>query len=288
MSRTRTISFCLIGTGVIAWAVAGRPLLTDHELEVPLNPFGINRGPYGEVLAMAMQGPIGKYAEVGISGAAHSHPAEAPRDDQEHDSGAGIPLKAKFDQLLSSLSELPEVRTNPNAASEGLKRHLRQQTERKLRLAYQLDPSNYGNYNSLHFFLTEPAVSTRRVLNAESVRLADETIRYCLAREDDPRPALTAAAAATNVLQLMFSGPSGEPASHSPGQMRQWLDLLDHSLARHFQLSRQWDESGNWELLSSMRIEECRERLIFVSKIREICEETIVRIEGGNQQHASN
>jgi hypothetical protein len=48
----------LIGSGVLAWAFAGRPLLANPDLRAPLNPLGINGSPYGEVFAMAMQGPI--------------------------------------------------------------------------------------------------------------------------------------------------------------------------------------------------------------------------------------
>ena len=60
MSRipNHAISACLIGIGVFAWAFAGRGLIANTDLNVPLNPLGINGSPYGEVFAMAMQGPI--------------------------------------------------------------------------------------------------------------------------------------------------------------------------------------------------------------------------------------
>jgi hypothetical protein len=60
MSRisNHAITFCLIGTGALVWTFAGRPLATDPDLAIPLNPMGINGSPYGEVFAMALQGPI--------------------------------------------------------------------------------------------------------------------------------------------------------------------------------------------------------------------------------------
>ena len=59
-----TVSTGLIGAGAIVWAVAGRPLIANPDLELPLNPLGINHSPYGEVIAMAMQGPIDTYFEL--------------------------------------------------------------------------------------------------------------------------------------------------------------------------------------------------------------------------------
>ena len=51
---SNAISICLIGSGALAWTFAARPLVKNPELDVPLNPLGINRSPYGEVFAMAM------------------------------------------------------------------------------------------------------------------------------------------------------------------------------------------------------------------------------------------
>ena len=83
MSRipANAISACLIGTGVCAWAFAGRPLTGNPELNAPLNPLGINGSPYGEVFAMAMQGPIDTYfhgAQNGGIGHQHKDGEDCP------------------------------------------------------------------------------------------------------------------------------------------------------------------------------------------------------------------
>lgn len=287
--HTHSISLGLIGSGVIAWALAGRPLTVDHDLKVPLNPMGINGGPYGEVLAMAMQGPINTYSEIGISGQAHHHgDGEQCDGHDDHASRAkSTPApKHSFKQFLTSLEEATEARTNPYSAGEALKRYLRRQAEDKLRFAYKLDPSHYGNYNALHFFLTEPAVSTRPQLTRAAAKLAEDTIQYSLKQENDPRAALTAAAAATNILQLMFDDSKSTAPMFSTQQMRQFLSVLDYSLARYETLAKQWDASKNWELLSPQRITECDDRFHFMTKIRETSEKTIVRLESGLQHQA--
>lgn len=289
MSRFSSIAVStgLIGLGVLASVFAGRPLVANRDLDTPLNPLGINRSPYGEVFAMAMQGPIDSYFHEAMFGGAHQHEDAKTCDSCEKSRTAAPPaksnpsLKVRFRNLLTSLDKAAAVRTNPKAASEALKRHLRRQAEDKLRFAYQLDPSHYGNYNSLHFFLTEPAVGTRPELTPSAAKLAEETIQYCLKQEHDPRPALTAAAAATNILHLMFSDHnSSEKPKFTTDQMRQCLNVLDHCLGRYDMIAKEWDESKNWELLSSQRINECNERFKFVCKIRDAAENTILRYEG--------
>ena len=60
MSRSTSIAFSagLIGLGALAWSSAGTSLTSREDLDFPPNPLGIKRSPYGEVFAMAMQGPI--------------------------------------------------------------------------------------------------------------------------------------------------------------------------------------------------------------------------------------
>lgn len=281
--RTHALSLCLAGMGICAWASVGRPLAENPDLSVPLNVLGINGSPYGEVFAMAMQGPIDTYFN-GSMGFDARKPvkteAEKAADDIKWNSPASF---------VESLGKIAEVSTNPKAPSEAHKMYLRRQAENKLRFAYQLDPSHYGNYTALHFFLTEPAIGTRPELTPSAAKLAQDTISYCLAKEDDPRPALTAAAAATNMMHLMFTDRQAEKPRFTTSDMRRCLEVLDHCIARYVTVAKQWDASKNWDLLSPQRISECEDRFSFIMKIRESAEKAIIRFEGGAPEpQASN
>jgi hypothetical protein len=307
-TSSNIISVCLIGSGLAAWGLTARPLVENPKLDVPLNPLGINRSPYGEVFAMAMQSPINSYFHAGM-GEKHSHaPGEActdecttskekPKEEEEHvhdehcdhghdhdhhsaDEEKDISIHDKLLGLIQSMNEVSELRTNPKPANEALMLHHRRVAEDKLRFAYEMDPAHYGNYNSLHFFLTEPQIGTRPQITPAVMKLAKDTIDYCLEQENDPRPALTAAAACTNILDLMFLDHNNNKFStFTLEQMRQGLILLDHCLNRYHTIAKQWDESKNWELLSPMRITECQTRLHFILKIRETAAVTIARLE---------
>ena len=71
---------------------------------------------------------------------------------------------------------------------------------------------------------------------------------------------------------------SGTP-EFTTAQMRQCLALLDHCLHRHAAIAAQWQESGQWKLLSPMRIAECEDRLTFITRIRDAAEQAIVNFE---------
>jgi hypothetical protein len=285
MSRitSNAITACLIGMGVAAWAFAGRPLVTNPDLAAPLNPLGIKGSPYGEVFAMAMQGPIDTHFNSSM-GIGFQRPVEVQSPEvAEFPSNNG-----SLRSLLVSLDQVASIRTNPKAASQAHKLFLRRQAEDKLRFAYELDPSHYANYNALHFFLTEPQIGTRPELTPSAAKLAEETIQYCLKQDQDPRPVLTAAAAATNILHLMFHDQQAESPKFTTAQMRQCLGVLDHCIGRYVTLAKQWDESKSWDLLSPQRITECDDRFSFICKIRDAAEETIIRFESETQSHVSN
>lgn len=274
-SRSITLTLGLLASGLAAWGVAGRALVARPDLDVPLNPLGIQGSPYGEVFALAMQGPIDQTFQGGLLGRVGTRASKTPDQAEERKD-----RPFSLTRFLTSLDKASQLNTNPKAASEAHRRFLRRQAEDKLRFAYRLDPSQYSNYNSLHFFLTEPQVGTRPELTQSAKQLARETIEYCMREKNDPRPSLTAAAACTNMLHLMFAEHRTGSFRHTTRDMRQYLAQLDTCLARYQEIAKQWDASGNWSLLSPQRIQECEERFEFISKIRHAAAATIAHLEG--------
>lgn len=306
MSRIPSIAIStgLIGAGALAWTLTARPLASDPDLAVPLNPMGVNGSPYGQVFAMALQGPIDTNFHVGLFG------AQCECSDPEHDHNKNFSkpgslilrqpeakpeakpaprsLQGHLRHTISVMEKASKARTNPKPPSDALKFYLRRQAEDKLRFGYRLDPSHYANYNALHFFLTE-GVGTRPELTPSAAKLAEDTVRYCLKQEHDPRPALTAAAACTNILHLMFADARESQPKFSTSQMRQTLAVLDQCIARYVTLAQEWDQNGNWELLSAQRIDDCETRFNFICKVRDAADKTIDRLEGNTPpQQASS
>jgi len=297
MSRytTHAITAGLIGSGALAWALAARPLVTNPDLKAPLNPFGINTSPYGEVFAIAMQGPIDTYFHgAWTGGVGHTHKPGESCEICEKAKVEKVPaktdktLEGRFRNLVAKMESATDERTNPKPASQALRFFLRREAEDKLRFAYNLDPAHYGNYNSLHFFLTEPQMGTRKIMTPAVAKLADDTIQYCLKEQNDPRPMLTAAGACTNILLLMFEDQQNPKPLFNTTQMRSYLNLLDHCISNYMMLAKRWDETKSWDLLSAQKITECEERFRFIGKIREATAQGIIRFEARSSPQAAN
>lgn len=282
---SNTLTACLLGGGVVLWGWTAPPIARNTELNAPVNPFGINRSPYGEVIAMAMQGPIDSYFHGGEnhehdesceSGCDHHHDHDhSHHDDHDHDIVQSTSLPARLGDFIDELTEAAAARTNTQPVTPGHKFYLRRQTENKLRFAYNLDPSHYGNYNSYHLFLTESELATRPVLTAGAAKLAQETIDYCLKQQSDPRPALTAVSAAQNMLDLMITDYRSNNPHFSIDHLEQALAIVDHCFAAYHRSAAEWTASGQWARLSQFRIQEVEDRLHFLTKIHEV-ETTVI------------
>jgi hypothetical protein len=279
------VSLALIGAGAATLMVVSRPLSQDETLHLPSNPMGLKGSPYGSVLAMAMQGSVDTYWHATEGG----HPADCDDPAHQHSGNkdatvsASLSLNKRFSKFLDEIGHAAESRTNPKAASPAQKFAVRRAIENKLRFAYELDPSHYGNYVLYHFFLTEPEVGTRRVLTPAAIKLAEETIEYCLKQQDDPRPSLTAAAAAEHELELMFHTPDKYPVA----EMRRLLTVIEHSMAMHHRIADEWKKSGAWEKLSVNRRDEIAARVYLITKLQEGYETTVGRLERGSMTRIS-
>lgn len=280
-------SVSMICGGVVGFALSSPGLVHTEDTSFPPNPLGVKRSPYGEVFAMAMQGPIDTYFHASNS---NGHSCKNPGHCNHPNHGAKLKsdlaapkdvneqLRDFIDGMDAGLVE----RTNPRGASAAHKFYLRRGIEDKLRFAYSLDPSHYSNYNAYHFFLTEPQLGTRPELTPTAAKLAQDTINYCLAQRTDPRHALTAAAAAGNVIELMFNDRLVHPEkpNYTTKNMREVLQVMDQAIGLYSHLSNVWTESGQWENLSEPRLVEVKQRVKFVLKIRETQEAAIRRLEG--------
>jgi hypothetical protein len=278
--RNLTITSLLAVSGVALWSYGAMKLAEGGQFDYRPNPLGLKESPYGQVIALAVQGEIDSDwhgADIAGNGhicteCGHDHGAQGDANCTETPQERGAEPKT----LIAKLEQATSERTNGRPPTPGHKFYLRRQVEDRLRMAWELDPSNYGNYNSYQLFLTEPSVGTRPVLTDTVKKVAERTIKYCLEETSDPRPALTAASAAGNILELMFI--HREEEHYTIDQMRSLLKLMDYSISKHHDLKSRWMQSGDLERLSPARIEEMETRLAFVEHMREASDKTIQRL----------
>lgn len=292
---TTAIAAC----GISLWYQAGSALASPGDYTYLPNPFGIKKSPYGQVLAMAIQAPVdadwtARYQRASQSKAEKSEPPNGGTPDSTAccsssgcAEGRHLGVSARPESLLARLDAAATERTNPRPPSSAHDFYLRNQVEKRLHFAWSLDPSNYGNYHSYHLFLSESSVGTQEVLGKDwiehGLKVARYTIDYGLAEQNDPRPALTAAAAAANSLELMMHKQHQRPDA----ELRAMLSTLDLALGKHALLSNAWVESGAWANLSAMRQQEVSDRYTFLLKIRDANAAAIERLANSGSQRAA-
>lgn len=282
--RAVMIPSALAVAGVALWSFGAHKLAAGKDFDFQPNPLGIKQSPYGQVIALAVQGGIDSdwHGVESASGkehyctdCGHSHGAE--------DESCKPKELSQPNSLLGRIETAVTERTNSRPPTPGHKFYLRRQVEDRLKFAYNLDPSNYANYNAYHLFLTEPSVGTRPMITKKVIDLAETTVSYCLNEDSDPRPALTAASATANILELMFVHKEGFQIE----QMKNQLNRLDWMLSKHRVLSARWQETGELERLSEARRLEMEERYKFITKVRDAAEKTIERLSAPSSQVSS-
>lgn len=274
---------------MVLFAWQSKQLENNSEAETPLNIMGMNRSPYGGLMAIALQGQISTNFHIGFtasddhsgcsgcSGCAssghHHHPspdASAQRIGDGHMQG-----------FIADMKQGRLAVTNPVPPSPGLRRYARKEVEEKLRFAYELDPSHYANYNTLHFFYAEQ-------LNGSSAaapdldRLAWRTYDYCMEQEGDPRPALTAASACLNLINLKITQVRGGDIVYDETIFHPLVLKMDESFDKYHRLTCAWNESGSWRRLSAARTDELEQYALSLVNQRDL---TIQIIERLHQEH---
>lgn len=174
-----------------------------------LNPLELKGSPYGEIIGMALQEPVhllwhggkghehisGDGDECAVCGVDHA-------DEESQNYLKDKPLSAKVKLKMLSMENAIRQDNSPLGRSAVVVSFERQRARDLMFYAYEMDPTNYGNYNAVSFFL-EASGSVADQVKIEE--LAQKTLAACEGRVDDPSDCLTAASAA-HILLVKKSG----------------------------------------------------------------------------------
>ena len=255
----------LAGAG---WAWQAVSLREAGRLDMVPNFAAIGRSPYGKTLAMAIQGPVDNYWHKGREPHHdHDEPGHVHGEDCDHtEEPAGLFAEAK-----GFVEEMEAAVVNPNTPygqSPAHEKYLHRQIEKKLEVAYWLDPGNYANFNALALFLTESALASRE-LNPERVYyFAEQTIAFVENREKvNPEPWLTAASAVLAKLEWFEQKRNDMPdarARYAAEIPRFERHLSQYLFLRDLQMAR-----GSWEGIPVARRVAMESRHSMLSKLLE-------------------
>ncbi|MCH7226614.1 hypothetical protein [Haloferula sp. A504] len=278
----------------VAWVGVSVSMTRGGHFEHEPNFMSLKGSAYGRTIAFAMRGPADLYWHRGSREDLHEdhhhdedeeggdvlpagdvvNPAarmaaiagEIKREFEEHEAeeAAGpaprVPAKSTREWLLRSLKDMKIARyerTNHRGDTDAMHAFMKGEAEKRLKLSYEMDPTNLLCYGSYFFFLSESIVRLKGAddegaVIAEGERraldLARRTANYCLQYPDEPTAAITGASACHDALTVMLRNKVG-----TEQELRGFLEIGARSLQRFDQLKEEMIADGRWEDFSEHR-----------------------------------
>lgn len=283
---------CTLAVGAGLWGGMAKKFNAENELSYEPNIACVKGSPYGKVLALAVQGPIDFYWHSGQTHADaetfNEEKAECADGFTEHDHGhhthtehgencgcgahdepqtvivktESKPFQQRAKDQIKKMAASAHRKTDGAPLSQAHQDYLQGVTEDKLRLAYELDPSNYTNYGNYHLFIATTTFGKDEADDDRAVDIARKTIAFCKNDSVDPTSWLTAASAAYNVIYHIgryhqkFTIPEAKLS----------LEEFDFCIMNFERLSQEAVAEGR--VLSEARLKEMQSRLKYLAKLR--------------------
>ncbi|PQJ29274.1 hypothetical protein [Rubritalea profundi] len=182
-----------LGVGLV---VDGFQRTAEERALRELNPLELKSSPYGEIVGAALQDPVSIIHHGGIG---HKHVGEGDESETcgvSH-GGGSVEGRPKMTELKLNLRRLESgIRQNnlPGNRSAEVLAYEKEKVKELMTLAYEMDPTNQGNYAVYSNFAAEEG-------GFEALyKVSQNTLKACEGRVSDPGDALSAAVAAETIL----------------------------------------------------------------------------------------
>jgi len=187
---------CVLAALGVCFVVDGFSRTAEERGRRELNPLELKASPYGEIVGAALQDPVSIIHHGGIG---HQHVGDGEECETcgvSH-GGGGVEGRPKMTELKLSLRRLQSgIRQNniPGYRSAEVLAYEKEKVKELMTLAYEMDPTNQGNYSVYSGFSAQKGGF--EVLYS----IAQNTLQACAGRVNDPGDVLTAAVAAESIL----------------------------------------------------------------------------------------
>ena len=226
------------------------------ELSYEPNPGALAKSPFGRTIGMALQGPINRFWDRGIGEVEQQEEelADATRADEK---------------LFNWVTELREAKTQgetPKELKDDYQHYAMARIEKKLELAWKMDPRNFANYAIYQMFLFEGF--NDKVLESEmGVReLSLATLKESLADKESPVSLLTAGQAAYDLVFEARTAKS-QPTEETFQDIETYSETLEKIISDYNSLVAAMQEDGRWELYSEAKKEEFTTRKAYLDHL---------------------
>lgn len=247
----------LLLLGVFCTAGTQSALEKSGRMHYQPNPGALARSPFGRTVGMALQGPITKFWDRGVGSVI---------DDQEDVEGSRPDQK-----LFNWVNDMRDAKTDVAEESKLYhehRSHIMARIEKKLALAWDMDPRNYANYAIYQMFLWEN-FSSDVIESEHSVRdLSLATLEASLADEDSPISLLTAGQATYDLVFAARTSTDQNPSQASQ-DIKTYSELLPDLIGRYEGLVAEMKADGRWDKFSEVKRLEFGWRKNYLEKLKE-------------------
>lgn len=230
----------------------------------------------GEALASLVDKLAAEHAE---------HEAEEHAAEDASGQGAGFEgVRPYLLDLIRDMRTAYHSRSNRRGESALHRAFVMGETERRLALSYEMDPTNIACYGSYFMFLSEALTRVtgsegeERVIQARqqaALQLSNYTIRYCLRYPNEAPAMVTGAVAAHDYLQIQLSTPDPDLE-----EAEQVLRILDKCVGHYEAIREAMIEAGTWQNFPEHRRGDMESAFRLVTVLRDADRTVFKRLSG--------
>ncbi len=306
----------LIGSVILVLSLRG--LKESGQVAYHNNPFALKMSAYGTLLARLGQKNLDRAWHNGAvaselarqehkEGDGHDHGDEGKKEEdggthdegheghEGHDQGKKDEESPQHDHEFEQLEEKSPIgsaldflvdldaerfrRTSPFALSESHKKAIALDIEKLLLRSYNMDPTDYGVYNSYYHFLTLHAMRGTPEARKHARKISEHTFRLVQRENVDPMPWLTAAEAVLNQFlmeQQDLAREKPEAIKKSLSKVKlpkevlmRYRDQMGYCLSRYGALRDLAVKEGRWLIVPQERRDEAENRAYTAGKLFE-------------------
>lgn len=265
-SHTFKVAVPVFIAGAAMMAFSSRSLEEKGAFVYEPNPGALAKSPFGRTVGMALQGPINRFWGRGIS------PTESRTELLD-----GNRPDEKLFNLVTRLREDKLDAVPPKELRETYKDYSFERIERKLELAWKMDPRNYGNYAIYQMFLWEGFNHKIFEPQYEVQELSLATLETCLQDEGNPVSLLTAGQAAYD---LVFDARTSDKQTQEEAiqNIGIYSQVLPSILDDFDSLVAEMKENGRWNNFSEVKKAEFQDRRNYLETLNRETQGVVERL----------
>lgn len=266
----------VFAVGVCLVAFSSSSLREGGHFDFEPNPGALAKSSFGRTVGMALQGPITKFWDRGVG-----------TIEKRTELVAGSRVDEKLFNWVTELRENKSDVRMPGVLGDEYQDYAMARIEKKLSLAWKMDPRNFGNYSIYQMFLWEGFNNEVIEPQMSSRELSLTTLRVSLSDQESPLSLLTAGQAAYDIVFAARTSKNQTPREISE-DIKTYSMLLPEILNDFEGVVVAMQSDGRWDQFSEVKkaeFEHRKEYLEHLNKETQTVMESLSkneeRLEGG-------